>query len=1020
MKRYEAGSEFRIWDLHVHTPASIVHHFSGRPESVWEQYFEELRNLPTDIKVLGINDYIFIDGYERVLSEFKKGNLPNIELLLPVIELRVNRFGGSKSKLSRVNFHVIFSNTVSADIIQAQFLNCLPGAFQLLPRYQDRADWSGGVPTRASLTDLGQRIIESAPADQQENYDSPLIEGFNNLTVNLDEVRKLLQKQYFRKTTMTAVGKTEWEDIKWADGSIADKKDIINGADWVFTAAASPEHYRAAQRKLAEANVNSRLLDCSDAHYFTDSTDKDRLGNCNTWIKADPTFEGLRIAHREFSDRVWVGKEPPKHKERRLYKSRFFSKITLFRDSQASLTEKWFDNTSVQLNSDLVAIIGSKGSGKSALAECIALLSNAGDTKDYSFLCDKRFRRGGQNLSKKFRGRLHWCCGNQEEKSLADNPSPTAIPRAVVLPQNFIELICNELDGVTFQREIENVIFSHIPDHAKSGTDDLRQLQERVGASLQDQLDANREKISKINAAIEDLEEKASPEYQARLKSEFEQRWKELRQITQERPTAVPAPSENSQLDAEQKAAGADHSRIAERLAEVESALSTHQDELARSTRILGLIGEVEQRLSVVERAIQNCREELRPTLMELGLEFHDLVKVEINVSLLKGRQTEQQEAAEVSRSALDTDVSNSVAAEREALVSQKVSLRMKLDEPTRLYEAYLAEYAEWKSRKREIVGSKDTPGSALYFRAKLREASRATIELDDLRNQRKEIVNTLIATLREISDEHQKLFAPVQQHISGHHLTRDHYKLNFRSALEAVGLDESLLALVNLAKAGTFNSSEGAVSALNRLKGSYSPTDSPLEFAEEVEKAFRFDSRDEAKLLPRKISDQLKRGFTPRDLYDFLYQFKYLEPRYSIELDEKPLALLSPGEKGALLLIFFLLVDRRREPLIIDQPEENLDNQTVYELLVPAIKEAKKWRQIIMVTHNPNLAIVCDAEQVIHARKDPGDGNRITYTAGSIESPAINPLLVNVLEGTFPAFRNRDSKYQRQEARSG
>jgi predicted ATPase len=81
-----------------------------------------------------------------------------------------------------------------------------------------------------------------------------------------------------------------------------------------------------------------------------------------------------------------------------------------------------------------------------------------------------------------------------------------------------------------------------------------------------------------------------------------------------------------------------------------------------------------------------------------------------------------------------------------------------------------------------------------------------------------------------------------------------------------------------------------------------------------------------------------------------------------------KELSELSPGERGTLLLVFYLLVDKDDIPLVIDQPEENLDNQTVYELLVPCMKEAKRRRQLFMVTHNPNLAVVCDAEQIICA----------------------------------------------------
>ena len=74
-----------------------------------------------------------------------------------------------------------------------------------------------------------------------------------------------------------------------------------------------------------------------------------------------------------------------------------------------------------------------------------------------------------------------------------------------------------------------------------------------------------------------------------------------------------------------------------------------------------------------------------------------------------------------------------------------------------------------------------------------------------------------------------------------------------------------------------------------------------------------------------------------------------------------------SPGQQASALLE--LLLNQSAGTLIIDQPEENLDNQTIYKILVTCIKTAKQRRQVIMVTHNPNLAVVCDAEQIIYAR---------------------------------------------------
>ena len=64
------------------------------------------------------------------------------------------------------------------------------------------------------------------------------------------------------------------------------------------------------------------------------------------------------------------------------------------------------------------------------------------------------------------------------------------------------------------------------------------------------------------------------------------------------------------------------------------------------------------------------------------------------------------------------------------------------------------------------------------------------------------------------------------------------------------------------------------------------------------------------------------------------------------------------------------------------------------------------------MVTHNPNLAVVADAEQIIYTSIDKKNGNEFKIESGSIENPAMNMHVVNVLEGTMPAFANRESKY--------
>ncbi len=271
------------------------------------------RAATLEFKVIGINDYIFVDGYERVLNAKKSGRLSNIDLILPVVELRLDKFAGivkkdqdgsySKSDWNRINLHIIFDQ-IEPEVIRQQFLSSLVQCYSLIPEADRfKAKWQA-VITPDSLTQLGQMIIDSAPAAKKADYGSPLQEGFNNLCVSLDSVLKALERHDLKGRYLLAVGKTEWENMKWDGQSIAEKRNVINCVDLVFTASKNPEACEKARKKLSEANVLDKLLDCSDAHAFSNSENNDRIGQCFTWIKADPTFQGLLQAVTEFEQRV--------------------------------------------------------------------------------------------------------------------------------------------------------------------------------------------------------------------------------------------------------------------------------------------------------------------------------------------------------------------------------------------------------------------------------------------------------------------------------------------------------------------------------------------------------------------------------------------------------------------------------------------------------------------------------------------------------------------------------------------
>ena len=143
-------------------------------------------------------------------------------------------------------------------------------------------------------------------------------------------------------------------------------------------------------------------------------------------------------------------------------------------------------------------------------------------------------------------------------------------------------------------------------------------------------------------------------------------------------------------------------------------------------------------------------------------------------------------------------------------------------------------------------------------------------------------------------------------------------------------------------------------------------------------------------------------------EVFNLLYGLEYIHPRYILHWEGKDLSMLSPGERGTLLLVFYLLIDKGDMPLVIDQPEGNLDNHTVAKVLVDCIREARKRRQVFIVTHNPNLAVVCDADQIVHASMDKTNGNAITYLCGALENPAMSQHVTDVLEGTSNVSHKR------------
>jgi len=129
-------------------------------------------------------------------------------------------------------------------------------------------------------------------------------------------------------------------------------------------------------------------------------------------------------------------------------------------------------------------------------------------------------------------------------------------------------------------------------------------------------------------------------------------------------------------------------------------------------------------------------------------------------------------------------------------------------------------------------------------------------------------------------------------------------------------------------------------------------------------------------------------------------------------EMDDgshRPMDNLSGGQRVNLLLSLLLETNDQR-PLVIDQPEDELDNRFLFETMLPALKRIKGRRQIIIATHNANIVVNGDADQVIQLEASANRG-RIACS-GAIEEPRVRDAIVRTVDGGDEAFRLRRLKY--------
>jgi ABC-type lipoprotein export system ATPase subunit len=1001
---YPKGSEWRRWDLHIHTPESAL----NNQFTDWGSYLDALEGGADRVAVIGITDYASIAGYERVVQErATRTGLQGFALILPNIELRI--FPETREGKG-INLHLLVDPT------EDDHIHHIKSALgRLTFKFRDLTY----ACTPADLTRLGNAFNSALDGK------SALREGCNQFKPSFDKFKEWWDSEGWLNRNSIIVTANSSSDgasgVQHDNGFRALREELYRFTHAIFSGNPRDRTYFLGDGPDSKELIREKYRQLKPCIHGSDAHKEDKLFQPDEdrycWIKADPTFGGLRQVLNEPSDRVWIGLEPEQLIRIQRNPTRIATNIEIRKLPDARTTDVWFDS-SLPLNPGLIAVVGKKGSGKSALSDIIAL---AGDTDrtEFSFLTKGRFRDPRKRLAEQFEATLTWRGGSPSGPvSLNDDPDPQAVRRVHYIPQSFLEQICNDI-GVgkkdRFYEELQTVIFSHIPEGERFACSSLKELIELKSEENQRAIRILKTELDRLNSTIERATSQLKPSNRTALEGRYRAAWEEIsalratgRPARVNRPPSDPAQEPTIKAAAEKLASLRSKRRIFSTQEVRISAIRDRNQRRAEDAR--KLLGRIKNLKDAFEASYPGIKE----LASLLDLDPSRIAKLSTNSAPVEEIRDRAIAVVAWANNLLSLDNHGSIASKSNSNATEMRAESEKLSLPQRRYEAYVEDYQVWKSQVLELVGSESDPESARGIKKSLEDLEKLPTKISELEQARDGVVSQIFAEKDALRREFETLHRPVQEFIDGFPDFGGEARLSFSVHIQDEQFSDKLLTHIHQGKTGSFmGQEEGLEYANNLIDSADLQTEAGVkQFVASVCDALNYDQRVEGR--PRRsISDQLREGFEPRTLANFVHGLDYLEPRFEIRWGGRPLGQLSPGEKGNLLLMFYLLVDKSEIPLIIDQPEENLDNETVFDTLVPCVRVARNRRQVILVTHNPNLAVVCDADQVIHAKIDKGNGNRVTYQSGAIEDPSINRCLVDVLEGTRPAFDLREAKYE-------
>ena len=975
----ESGSQWHRWDPHLHAPGTqLADGFGGN----WEEYLSKIETSSPRVRGLGVTDYFCIQTYRKAREHKAAGRMAEVELLFPNVEIRLDI---KTDKARAINMHLLFSPD---DPNHEKEIERLLGQLQF--EFNERTYFC----TASQLADLGRAFNPSITDDAAAQR-----VGTNQFKTTLGDLRKLFRNEkWLRNNCLVAVAGSSNDGtsgLQSDDSYAATRKEIERFSNIIFASTPKQREFwlgklPSASKEVIEETYGA-LKPClhgSDAH----RNDKVGAPECDRycWLYGDLAFETLRQAVIEPEHRVAIGPQTPQEP----LASEIIRTVTV-RDAP------WIAKPEQEFNSGLVTIIGARGSGKTALMDLLAAGAGAFSTapSESSFL-----QRASKpvNLLGAAETVLNWGDNATSNVELSQVVRGYGLDRPYVryLSQQFVEKLCSSSGlAIELRQEMERVVFDSTPQEERFETDNFDDL---AAALLQPITETRTELQQSIHGiGLEIVKEEKLRDELPQQENAVKQTGDAIVRIRKELQDLLPKES-------------AEHAKALTDLETLCSQAELRIEAIRKRRKLLDDLG-------VDVRQVRQVREPSRFREMQTRFAGTGLAPQEwANFGMKFAGNVDS--VLDQATKAVDQAILFAIEGDPKTAANLKAppNATWPLD---RLHAA--------RDEKKKFVGidaERQKKYDELQKTLQRNEATLRKLEGDvtlakgaadrrkALLEQRREEYTQAFRTIVLEEDVLSKLYAPLRTTLetSGGTLAKLGFVVERTVDIEKwVAAGESLMDL----RLDSAFRGRGSLGQKARDYLYIAWKTGPPEAVDGAMEKFRADLLEQVKAAQPATVDAQERREWPQRVATWLYDISHIQVRYSIVYDGVPVERLSPGTRGIVLLLLYLAVDTHDpRPLLIDQPEENLDPQSVFDELVPHFRNARKRRQVIVVTHNANLVVNTDADQVIIAtstRQAEGGLPLISYQSGSLENPRVRTAVCRLLEGGQRAFLERERHYR-------